>query len=546
MQKYQNNVTGRNGDVVIGGSVLVKLAGTATSATIYSDDGVTPVTNPLTTDANGYFEFYVADGLYDITVNGQDAYTSVLIVDALTGLAGRPTNSALAASGAAAAIGTTAGTVQSDINARPTTAALAAAGGSGLVGFEQTGGATSTVDEALNQVSGLGTTPRALGETVITTPAVDENIMVGGWGAWDAAAASKTRPAWDAIGGTAPGASTHDLELTGHTVDGALNSAVILGGRAAYYSYIGNKGSLTTTNGGDNYNGHLAGVILAYHCDLIDDNLGRGSHGCAVGGSFKRVSSDYAGTFAGTRHWVYGLQSVALGGQSIQIGNLTDSALVRRGGILGGLDLLMTAGYESVMLGGSGNTHTSGDRSAIVGGELGEMAASHAVLLGGQGNKATADSAVAVGRDVLADMQNTLVRSCGKFVTRGDNQVYDIVARRTFTGVTNFLSVSGGAGVDLFTPAANSTGTLDLRISCKRTDVVGETAQYRLLAGWSNTSGTLVITGQALTVIFESDAAYNVAAEIVGGSTRIGVRCTTPSAGHVTQWTAEGTLMAQF
>jgi len=136
MQKYQNNVTGRNGDVVIGGSVLVKLAGTATPATIYLDDGVTPVTNPLTTDANGYFEFYVADGLYDITVNGQDAYTSVLIVDALTGLAGRPTNSALAASGAAAAIGTTAGTVQSDLNARPTTAALAADDGAALVGSD--------------------------------------------------------------------------------------------------------------------------------------------------------------------------------------------------------------------------------------------------------------------------------------------------------------------------------------------------------------------------------------------------------------------------
>jgi len=148
MQKYQNNVTGRNGDVVIGGSVLVKLAGTATPATIYSDDGVTPVTNPLTTDANGYFEFYVADGLYDITVNGQDAYTSVLIVDALTGLAGRPTNSALAASGAAAAIGTTAGTVQSDLDARPTTAAIAAADGVDLLAYAAAD-AQSILDNAL-------------------------------------------------------------------------------------------------------------------------------------------------------------------------------------------------------------------------------------------------------------------------------------------------------------------------------------------------------------------------------------------------------------
>lgn len=106
MQKYQNNVTGRNGDVVIGGAVLVKLAGTATPATIYSDDGVTPADNPLTTDANGYFEFYAADGLYDIAVNGQNAYTAELIVDALTGLAGRPTTAALAAADGAEGIGT--------------------------------------------------------------------------------------------------------------------------------------------------------------------------------------------------------------------------------------------------------------------------------------------------------------------------------------------------------------------------------------------------------------------------------------------------------
>ena len=105
MQKYQNNVTGRNGDAVVGGSVLITLAGTSTPATIYSDDGITLVTNPLTTDANGYFEFYAADGLYDITVNGQNAYTAELIVDALSGLAARPTSAALAAAGGAPAVG---------------------------------------------------------------------------------------------------------------------------------------------------------------------------------------------------------------------------------------------------------------------------------------------------------------------------------------------------------------------------------------------------------------------------------------------------------
>ncbi|MET3372019.1 hypothetical protein ABIC89_001060 [Variovorax boronicumulans] len=83
MQKYQNNIAARNGDAVVGIKVLIKLAGTATPATIYSDDGVTVTPNPLTTNANGYFEFYVANGLYDIAVSGVNMYTDVLIADAL-------------------------------------------------------------------------------------------------------------------------------------------------------------------------------------------------------------------------------------------------------------------------------------------------------------------------------------------------------------------------------------------------------------------------------------------------------------------------------
>ena len=83
MQKYQNNIAARNGDAVVGIKVLIKLAGTATPATIYSDDGVNVTPNPLTTNANGYFEFYVANGLYDIAVSGVNAYTDVLIADAL-------------------------------------------------------------------------------------------------------------------------------------------------------------------------------------------------------------------------------------------------------------------------------------------------------------------------------------------------------------------------------------------------------------------------------------------------------------------------------
>jgi hypothetical protein len=40
--------------------------------TLYSDDGVTPTDNPLTTDSTGFYSFYVADGVYNLQymVNG--------------------------------------------------------------------------------------------------------------------------------------------------------------------------------------------------------------------------------------------------------------------------------------------------------------------------------------------------------------------------------------------------------------------------------------------------------------------------------------------
>lgn len=39
-------------------------------ATLYSDDGITQKANPITTNALGVFDFYVADGIYDIQVSG--------------------------------------------------------------------------------------------------------------------------------------------------------------------------------------------------------------------------------------------------------------------------------------------------------------------------------------------------------------------------------------------------------------------------------------------------------------------------------------------
>lgn len=79
MQKYQNNITSRTGDAVSGLQVTVTVSGGGL-ATIYSDNAGSPKANPITTDANGYFEFYAADGRYNITAGG-GGYSDVLIAD---------------------------------------------------------------------------------------------------------------------------------------------------------------------------------------------------------------------------------------------------------------------------------------------------------------------------------------------------------------------------------------------------------------------------------------------------------------------------------
>ncbi len=51
-------------------TITVYNTGTLTLSTIYSDDGITPKANPFTADANGYFFFYAANGVYDVKFSG--------------------------------------------------------------------------------------------------------------------------------------------------------------------------------------------------------------------------------------------------------------------------------------------------------------------------------------------------------------------------------------------------------------------------------------------------------------------------------------------
>lgn len=88
MQKYVNSVASNQGTPVANASVQVNNYPAGTPATIYSDNGVTVTTNPLTTNPlDGSFSFYAADGHYQLVISGANIQTKtlndILLVDPL-------------------------------------------------------------------------------------------------------------------------------------------------------------------------------------------------------------------------------------------------------------------------------------------------------------------------------------------------------------------------------------------------------------------------------------------------------------------------------
>lgn len=68
MKHYFDVVLGPKGPIALANvSVFVGGTGLSTPASIFSDNGVTSKLNPFQTDSLGNFDFYVADGSYDIT-----------------------------------------------------------------------------------------------------------------------------------------------------------------------------------------------------------------------------------------------------------------------------------------------------------------------------------------------------------------------------------------------------------------------------------------------------------------------------------------------
>ena len=66
MQRYDDVLQDDKGNVSGGAAVTVLERATGNVATIYMDEALTAQANPMTTDVNGHFWFYAADGAYTL------------------------------------------------------------------------------------------------------------------------------------------------------------------------------------------------------------------------------------------------------------------------------------------------------------------------------------------------------------------------------------------------------------------------------------------------------------------------------------------------
>lgn len=89
MIRVRGAATDSTGAPVAGVSITVNKAGTSTPVSLYSDDGITTLSNPFTNDSNGTFEFYTPSERIDIvpskagiTVVASD-WTDILAFDPL-------------------------------------------------------------------------------------------------------------------------------------------------------------------------------------------------------------------------------------------------------------------------------------------------------------------------------------------------------------------------------------------------------------------------------------------------------------------------------
>lgn len=78
MQKYRDVVLNARGMPVVGALVLVNNYPSGIAASLFSSNNANPIGSQLSTDANGQFAFYAADGRYSLTISGISITTQTI------------------------------------------------------------------------------------------------------------------------------------------------------------------------------------------------------------------------------------------------------------------------------------------------------------------------------------------------------------------------------------------------------------------------------------------------------------------------------------
>src|SRR6185369_5358501 len=142
-----------HGEVLVGLVVLVTRGATPGGpvASLYSDNGITPKANPLTTDARGGVDFYAANGVYTLSCPG---FTQAIELFSIVDTFPNVTSPVNASAGEMNKLVGVTSNIQAQINAKaPSEVTYAASGGAALIGNQPAGNiAATTVQAALNEL----------------------------------------------------------------------------------------------------------------------------------------------------------------------------------------------------------------------------------------------------------------------------------------------------------------------------------------------------------------------------------------------------------
>ena len=279
MEKYFANVTDQSGEAISGALITVFVFGTSTPAPLFSNAaGTAPIANPVVSDANGFYEFYAANGRYSLSTSATNRFTRI-VTDILIHDPGNATGAVttvsgaypIASSGGAAPIisiplatGSTDGYLSATdwaaFSAKQPAGSYVVAGGA--LGAPSSGTLTNATGLPLTTgVTGL--LPVANGGTGTATPGLLQGANITITGAWPNQtinAAGGGGGTVTSVGGTAPvvssGGTTPVISMAAATtsVSGYLTSTDwnTFNAKQPAGTYATGGGTATGTNTGDN------------------------------------------------------------------------------------------------------------------------------------------------------------------------------------------------------------------------------------------------------------------------------------------------------